>query len=59
MSRILAYTLIDAIDRADPTRSHERKPSERMRDALEHRRIVRALLISTAAVAAIIYGALQ
>lgn len=42
--------LLDAIDRADPTRSHERKPSERMREDRHMRRLVRAALFSLLAV---------
>ena len=43
--------LIDAIDRADPTRSHEAKPSARMREARHHRRLVRACFVAAAVVA--------
>lgn len=36
--------LLDAIDRCDPTRSREQKPSVRMREARHMRRLVRASL---------------
>ncbi len=42
--------LLDAIDRADPTRSREQKPSVRMREARHVRRLLRATLISMLAV---------
>lgn len=42
--------LLDAIDRCDPTRSREQKPSVRMREARHLRRLVRASLFSVLAV---------
>ena len=35
--------LIEAFDRCDPTRSHEAKPSDRLREARHTRRLLRAL----------------
>ena len=35
--------LIESIDHCDPTRSHESKPSHRMREARHTRRMLRAL----------------
>lgn len=35
--------LIDAFDRCDPTRSHEAKPSTRLREARHARRMFRAM----------------
>lgn len=43
--------LLDAIDRADPTRSREQKPSVRMREARHMRRLVRAYLFALLTVA--------
>lgn len=45
--------LIEAIDRCDPTRSHEAKPSARMREARHTRRILRACLFALMAVLAL------
>lgn len=45
--------LLDAIDRADPTRSREQKPSVRMREARHMRRLVRSVLFSVLAISAL------
>ena len=42
--------LLDAIDRADPTRSREQKPSVRMREARQARRVVHVSLFTMLAV---------
>lgn len=42
--------LLDAIDRCDPTRSREQKPSARAREARHLRRVVRAVAFAVFAV---------
>lgn len=44
--------LFDAIDRCDPTRSREAKPSERERQRHATRRVLRSLALSAALIAA-------
>ena len=44
--------LFDAIDRCDPTRSREAKPSERERQRHATRRVLRSLAVSAALIAA-------
>lgn len=46
--------LWDAIDRCDPTRSHEQKPSARMRESRQFRRIVRQLAATVIAMAGLL-----
>ena len=43
MPRAAVLGVIDAFDRCDPTRSHEEKPSTRMRELRHTRRLLRAL----------------
>lgn len=43
MPRNAVTGVVDAFDRCDPTRSHESKPSARMREARYTRRMWRAL----------------
>ena len=43
MPRTTVRALVDSFDRCDPTRSHEAKPSVRMREARHARRMLRAL----------------
>ena len=42
--------LLDAFDRCDPTRSREQKPSVRMREARQARRVVHVSLFTMLAV---------
>lgn len=55
--------LWDTFDRCDPTRSHEMKPSDRMREVRQLRRIVGtaafAILSISAMVASILWAAMQ
>lgn len=44
--------LLDAFDRCDPTRSHEAKPSERLRDRHMARRAMLACIIALAVIVA-------
>lgn len=46
--------LWDAIDRCDPTRSREQKPSVRMREARHMRRLVRASMFAVLAVSGLL-----
>lgn len=46
--------LWDAIDRCDPTRSREQKPSARAREARHLRRVVRAVAFAVFAVAGLL-----
>lgn len=46
--------LIDSIDRCDPTRSRESKPSERMREARYTRRVLRSFLSALLAFAGLL-----
>lgn len=51
--------LIEAIDRMDPTRSHESKPSVRMRNRATHRRLLIACWSSVLGLAALAALAVQ
>jgi hypothetical protein len=42
-ARTLAHGLIESIDRCDPTRSHESKPSARMSARRQEWRLIRAI----------------
>lgn len=42
--------LLESIDHCDPTRSHESKPSARMREARYTRRVLRAFLFAALAI---------
>jgi len=46
--------LIDSIDRCDPTRSRESKPSQRMREARHARRVLRSFLSALLAFAGLL-----
>ena len=45
--------LLDALDRADPTRSHELPPSERIAEAFRFRRQMRIFVVCIAAILAV------
>lgn len=46
--------LVEAFDRCDPTRSHEAKPSERLRTQHQFRNAMRALALCTVIAAALL-----
>ena len=46
--------LIESIDHCDPTRSHEAKPSHRMREARYTRRVLRSFLSALLAFAGLL-----
>lgn len=54
---VIVGTIIEAFDAADPTRSHERLPSQRLHSDHHSRRFMRQLLAS-AAIAAGAIGAI-
>lgn len=57
-ARIVAMGLIEAIDRADPTRSHEMKPSARMSARRREWLVIRTIALSVIASAAIVASAI-
>lgn len=48
--------LLDALDRADPTRSHEALPSERIADAFRFRRQFRVFAVCVAGIVIVFSG---
>lgn len=53
-ARIVAMGLIEAIDRADPTRSHELKPSQRMSRRRQEWVLIRTIALSVLSAAAVV-----
>lgn len=54
MPRAAVSAVVDAFDRCDPTRSHEAKPSDRLRSERHTRRALRALFRALLAVAVLV-----
>lgn len=46
MPRAAVLGVVDAFDRCDPTRSRESKPSVRLREAVQARRLLRAVVFT-------------